>query len=152
MSLLKPYLKLWFPFVLAVTAAALGLESIEGYKIKTTEYYGLMNLGADYFLVIIIMVSLPSLVLYPLIGVPVSLIMRRWIGSAAVRTVLYAWIGVLGGMWFFNENYLEDMVVRFDLRISTAAICFGMAGLFYALLEHFLISRLGRELGFEKLG
>ena len=71
------------------------LGYIEGYKIATTEYYGLRNLG---FVLVIIPILLSSLV-YPVIVLPLSWLIGSmlWVrDSLLLYALLYAvmWAGV----------------------------------------------------------
>lgn len=92
------YFVLWFVFIFLFTGAIVGMEYIEGYKIATTEYYGLRNLG---FVLVIIPILLSSLV-YPVIVLPLSWLIgsMRWVrDSLLLYALLYAvmWAGVGGG-------------------------------------------------------
>ncbi|MBU5348668.1 hypothetical protein [Paenibacillus lautus] len=128
------YFVLWFVFIFLFTGAIVGLEYIEGYKIATTEYYGLRNLG---FVLVIIPILLSSLV-YPVIVLPLSWLIgsMRWVrASLLLYALLYAvmWAGVGGGL--FYECYDARFIQEYELHVSTAVILFGTVGLVYAWIE-----------------
>lgn len=128
------YFVLWFVFIFLFTGAIVGLEYIEGYKIATTEYYGLRNLG---FVLVIIPILLSSLV-YPVIVLPLSWLIgsMRWVrASLLLYALLYAvmWAGV-GGVLFY-ECYDARFIQEYELHVSTAVILFGTVGLVYAWIE-----------------
>lgn len=128
------YFVLWFVFIFLFTGAIVGLEYIEGYKIATTEYYGLRNLG---FVLVIIPILLSSLV-YPVIVFPLSWLIgsMRWVrASLLLYALLYAvmWAGV--GGFLFYECYDARFIQEYELHVSTAVILFGTVGLVYAWIE-----------------
>ncbi|OIB02367.1 hypothetical protein AK95_05225 [Paenibacillus sp. LC231] len=131
---------LWFVFIFLFTGAIVGMEYIEGYKIATTEYYGLRNLG---FVLVIIPILLSSLV-YPVIVLPLSWLIgsMRWVrDSLLLYALLYAvmWAGV-GGRLFY-ECYDARFIQEYELHVSTAVILFGTVGLVYAGIEWRLLRR-----------
>ncbi|MGG3504064.1 hypothetical protein ABES58_01145 [Paenibacillus lautus] len=134
------YFLLWFVFIWMFTGAIVGLEYIEGYKIATTEYYGLRNMG----LVLVIIPIFLSSILYPVIVLPLSWLigMIRWVrASLILYALLYA--VMWAGAWalLFYESYEVRFIQEYELYVSTAIILFGVVGLVYAWIEWRLLFR-----------
>jgi hypothetical protein len=141
----KRYGALWIVFVLLVSIGVLGLETIEGWKIKTTEYYGLQNLGHTYFLVILLFFSLPASVLYFVTVFPLSVLLRKrthmlfWI-----RMVIFCVLGAVWGKFIFQKQYSNFIEgYGYELTDLTAIIIFGICGLVYSLLDSYLVRHKG---------
>lgn len=134
------YFVLWFVFITLFTCTIVGLESIEGYKIGTTEYYGLRNLG----LVLAIIPIFISSLLYPVIILPLSWLLGilRWIRASRIPyALLYAALWAVSGLWLFHELYEPRFVQEYELQVSTAVILFGLVGLIYGWIEWRLLYR-----------
>jgi len=134
------YFLLWFVFIWMFTGAIVGLEYIEGYKIATTEYYGLRNMG----LVLVIIPIFLSSILYPVIVLPLSWLigMIRWVrASLILYALLYAVMWAGAGALLFYESYEVRFIQEYELYVSTAIILFGVVGLVYAWIEWRLLFR-----------
>lgn len=128
------YFVLWFVFIFLFTGAVVGLEYIEGYKITTTEYFGLRNAG---FVLMIIPILISSL-LYPVIVLPLSWFtgMIRWVKiSLILYALLYAVMWAAAGTVLFYESYGDRFIQEYELHVSTAVILFGVIGLVYGWIE-----------------
>jgi hypothetical protein len=128
------YFVLWFVFIFLFTGAVVGLEYIEGYKITTTEYFGLRNAG---FVLMIIPILISSL-LYPVIVLPLSWFMGmiRWVKiSLILYALLYAVMWAAAGTVLFYESYGDRFIQEYELHVSTAVILFGVIGLVYGWIE-----------------
>ena len=128
------YFVLWFVFIFLFTGAVVGLEYIEGYKITTTEYFGLRNAG---FVLMIIPILISSL-LYPVIVLPLSWFMGmiRWVrASLILYALLYAVMWAAAGTVLFYESYGDRFIQEYELHVSTAVILFGVIGLVYGWIE-----------------
>ncbi|GIP00684.1 hypothetical protein J14TS5_57690 [Paenibacillus lautus] len=134
------YFVLWFVFIWMFTGTIVGLEYIEGYKIATTEYYGLRNMG----LVLVIIPIFLSSILYPVIVLPLSWVigMVRWVrASLTLYALLYAVMWAGAGAFLFYESYDARFIEEYELHVSTAIILFGVVGLVYAWIEWRLLHR-----------
>lgn len=117
----KHYGVMWIVFVLLVFIGVIGLEIIEGEKIKTTEYYGLQNIRYMYFAVIFLTVVLPASMLYYITVLPLSVLLRNGTGMMySIRTVVFIILGAAGGKWVFHKQY-SDFVERYELNDLTAS-------------------------------
>ncbi|MFB4321974.1 hypothetical protein RB298_06505 [Priestia sp. BR_2] len=128
------YFVLWFVFMFLFTDAVVGLEYIEGYKITTTEYFGLRNAG---FVLMIIPILISSL-LYPMIVLPLSWLMGmiRWGRTSLILyALLYAVMWAAAGTVLFYESYDDRFIQEYELHVSTAVILFGVIGLIYGGIE-----------------
>lgn len=129
----KHYFLLWIGATLLLSASVLGVELLEGYKISTTEYMGLMNIGP----ILIVMFGLTAFLLVPVTLVPVSLLIRRFVRLSALRIILYTLAGAALGRWIFHSFYDDRFVREYGLHASTSIIIFLSAGLAYALIDHY---------------
>lgn len=139
----KHYGAMWIVFVLLVSISAFGLEILEGEKIKTTEYYGLQNLGFTYLAVIFLFISLPASALYFVTVLPLSVLLRKrsrlmfWI-----RTVIFSILGAAGGKWVFHKQYSNFIEgYGYDLNDLTAVIVFAICGFVYSIIDGFLAGK-----------
>ncbi|RCW49484.1 hypothetical protein [Paenibacillus prosopidis] len=139
----KHYGVMWIVFVILVSIGAFGLEIMEGEKIKTTEYYGLQNLGSMYLAVILLFISLPASVLYFVALLPLSVLFQK-VNSTAflVRTVIFSVLGAVGGKWLFHKQFSDYFVKGYELKELTAVIIFGICGLVYSLIDGFLAKKV----------
>lgn len=136
-KLLKHYSLLWAGFCIIFTLAIFALELIEGNKITTTEYYGLMNLG----FVIIFIEFIAILIFYPITFFPITLLFNWFIRSNIAAVVLFTIMGCVSGWWIFQKLYADFdnyFVDGYGLNVSTAIILFGAAALLYGILNAWL--------------
>ncbi|WP_188530689.1 hypothetical protein [Paenibacillus abyssi] len=131
------YLILWLAFIILFSAGALGLEWLEGYKITTTEYYGLRNIG----FIFIILMFLTASVLYPLVLLPLSIVIGRIVTVSWLRVLLYFCLGGIGGRLIFHLLYDDRFIREYDLNMVSSILIFGTIGVIYALLDHDLRRR-----------
>ena len=131
------YLMMWLVFSLLFTMAVVGLELLEGSRITTSQYYGLRNIGVIFILFTLLLV----MALYPLLFLPLTLLVHRWIRLFSVRLLVYGVVGGAFGIWMFGflYEYLEDaqLIEAYGLNMASAIILFALAGLFYGLADHF---------------
>ncbi|MCM3781799.1 hypothetical protein M3231_02325 [Neobacillus mesonae] len=132
----KHYLFIWVIFAALVSTGALAVEMTEGYKITTTEYFGLRNLGLPYLIVIAITVTLPSIAVYPIIFLPLSLLFHRWMKSKWIQHIIMIVIGASFGAWFFYEQYSHYS--GYELQVKSSVIIFAFIGLIYSLMERLI--------------
>ncbi|NIK76482.1 hypothetical protein FHS15_001607 [Paenibacillus castaneae] len=125
---------LWFFCIICFTIAAVSLEMLEGFKITTTEYYGLRNLGLSF----IFMVFLVSLILYPIFLFPLSWVIRFFVKSLVGKVFIFSCLGVIGGILLFHELYDDYFVLEYVLNMRSSILLFGFFGFIYALLENYL--------------
>ncbi|MFD1957450.1 hypothetical protein ACFSL6_25590 [Paenibacillus thailandensis] len=128
------HLILWAVFVVLFTAGVTALEVAEGYKITTTEYYGLRNIGGTF----IVMFLLAAFLFYPFTLFPFALLIRKLYKRLLPRIVVYVALGGFGGLLLFDFIYKEDFVVEYGLHESSAVILCGLIGLIYSCCEHFV--------------
>ncbi|PQP81663.1 hypothetical protein C0Q44_18360 [Paenibacillus sp. PCH8] len=84
------YMVLGLLFIVIFFTALIVLERIEGYQITTTEYYGLRNLGVlIYILSLILGFGHYMLAFYVVILSPISWLLRKYVRSLTVRTIIY---------------------------------------------------------------
>lgn len=136
-KLIKHYSLLWAGFCIIFTIAIFALELIEGNKITTTEYYGLMNLG----FVIIFIEFIAILIFYPITFFPITLLFNWLVRSNIVAVVLFTIMGCVSGWWIFQKLYADFdnyFVDGYGLNVSTAIILFGAAALLYGILNAWL--------------
>lgn len=131
------HLILWIVFVLLFSVGALSLELSEGYKVTTTEYYGLRNIGFTF----IALMFLIATVFYPIILLPLSIIICRIVTASFVRVLLYFVMGGTGGIFIFQNLYNDRFIQEYDLNIITSILIFGVIGVLYALMDNFLQRR-----------
>ncbi len=131
------YLILWFCFSFLLASALLLLEYVEGYKITTTEYYGLRNLGFAFVLIIV----LPAIPAYPILIYPLSLLIQRIeqiTRPFLVRGLIMVLLWIAAGWFLFHEMYDAGFVKQYGLNGFSAVVIFGVLGLIYVKIEHFL--------------
>lgn len=138
MRLIKHCLLMWIPFIVIAGSAAALLEMIEGLKITTTEYYGLMNMGPMYILLLFFI----AIIYYPLIGAPVSILLYISRIKPVAAIPVCGLLGAIGGFYVFKNSYDaygDGYFVRgYDLHISTAIIIFAIAGCCYAIVDYWI--------------
>ncbi|CAH1199018.1 hypothetical protein PAECIP111893_01209 [Paenibacillus plantiphilus] len=131
--MVKHYFLLWVSSTLLLSAAVLGLELLEGNKIRTTEYMGLMDMCP----ILIVMIGLTAFLLFPLTLVPVSLLIRKWVRISFIIILIYTAAGAAIGRWVFNSLYDERFIREYGLNSAASIILFLTAGLIYAMIDHF---------------
>lgn len=132
MRVVKPMM-LWMLSVVLFVLASIALELIEGYKITTTEYYGLQNIGFAYVAVQFLL----SVILYPIILGPISWITQK-IEPGVIGALILILLWGVGGYAVFHRSYQDRFVEEYGLSSVTAILLFGLAGMMYALAEFFL--------------
>ena len=124
-------------FSVLFTLTTIGLELIEGYKITTTSYYGLKNIGFSF----IFYIYMFCLIVYFFTFFPIILIINKYIRSKLViRMFVYSLFAVLSGIWAFNELYGHangSFITGYELNINSAIILYGLAGLMYSILDYY---------------
>ncbi|MGM9951022.1 MAG: hypothetical protein ACI33P_12895, partial [Lysinibacillus sp.] len=130
------YLMMWLVFSFLFTLAVVGVELLEGYKITSSQYYGLRNLGG----MLILLALLLCMVLYPLLLLPLTLLVHRWIRLFPIQLLIYGCFGGACGMWVFNWLYNDppnhSYIDGYGLNRASAIILFALVGLFYGLADH----------------
>lgn len=124
---------LWMLSVALFVLASITLELLEGYKITTTEYYGLQNIGFAYVAVQFLF----SVILYPIILGPISWITQK-IAPGVIGALILILLWGAGGYAIFHRSYQDRFVEEYGLSNVTAILLFGLAGMMYALAEFFL--------------
>lgn len=127
---------MWISFVILFLLGTITLELIEGYKITTTAYYGLRNLGGTFLFFTLLI----GIVLFPLTFFLLSVLVTNFVHSLIIRIVIYTIIGGLSGIFAFNHLYgfsKENFIEGYDLQINNAIFIFSIAGFIYALLDHY---------------
>jgi len=137
---------MWISFTILFTAAVTGLERIEGYKVTTTEYLGLLNMGTRFILLPLI----ASFLMYPVTLFPFSWLVRKFVKHIIARSLIYCFVGCMAGMSVFHELYHDDFVQRYQLNLSSSIVLFGIAGLLYAYVENYVYLRWHQGLMLRK--
>ncbi len=130
---------LWITSVTLFTLAFLGVELMEGYKIGTSEYYGLRNIG----FIFVSMIFLFSTVIYPVFLWPLSWVVGK-ITNPFIGRVLILILSGIGGYALFYKAYDERFIREYDLNSITAIIFFSIAGIIYILVDYFLERRVNK--------
>lgn len=112
------------------------LETIEGNRITTTEYYGLKDFGLFY----IFIAWAISIIYYPIVGAPITVILHFLKTKLPLSMAISGFLGMVGGVYafnkLFNSQYDGYFVQQYDLQMSTAIIIFIVAGCAYAAADH----------------
>lgn len=120
------YLLLYGIFVALFLGALLGVERIEGYKIATTEYYGMMNIGGIYIAMMFILTT----ALYPVLALPLTLLANRWLRHPALQAVLFTGLALWAGLYHYN-SYGDYFIEGYGLTPWSSVWIFAAAGLLY---------------------
>ncbi|WP_424769323.1 hypothetical protein [Paenibacillus sp. sgz302251] len=112
---------------------------MEGYKIGTSEYYGLRNIG----FIFVSMIFLFSTVIYPVFLWPLSWVVGK-ITNPFIGRVLILILSGIGGYALFYKAYDERFIREYDLNSITAIIFFSIAGIIYILVDYFLERRVNK--------
>lgn len=110
------------------------MELAEGLKISTTEYFGLQNFG----FVLIAIAFFFAAVLYPILLLPLSMVIRKFIRKLWVRLLIYSLLGAIGGRMVFRGLYEQRYVTEYHLNIGSAVLFFTAIGIIYALTDYWL--------------
>lgn len=129
-----------FIFIALFMGAVLGVERIEGYKIATTEYYGLMNIGGIF----IALTLLLAVALYAVVMLPITLAANRWLRHPLLQTALFTGLFLWAGQLQYRD-YPLDFREGYGLSPWTSWWMFGLAGLLYAGANLLLGRLAGRE-------
>ncbi len=121
-------------FIIVFCVGALCLELSEGYKVTTTEYYGLRNIGYIFIAMMLLIAS----VLYPIVLLPLSIVICRIMTASFGRVLLYSILGVIGGILIFHKFYNDHFIQEYNLNISSSVLIFGAVGFIYALMDNYL--------------
>lgn len=138
MNVVKVFIQ-WICFTLLFLSAALCLERIEGFKITTTEYYGLQNFGLGFVFIMFFL----AVAFYPIILLPLSILIRKVVKMSVIPFLIYSLLGVIGGMVVFDFLYDDYFVLLYKLNKTSAILIFGFVGFLFALLENLLNRRRG---------
>lgn len=126
-----------FSFVVLFSVAVWCLELIEGYKITTSEYYGLRNIGFMFIMIMTLMAS----VFYPVFLLPLSIVISRFVSGVSIRVLLYSILGGIGGTLIFHKLYSHNFIQEYNLNSTNSIIIFGLVGFIYALIDNDLKRR-----------
>ena len=122
---------MWIPFGLLFFLAGLGLEALEGSKIKTSEYTG----PADFGIIYLLFTGPFAFMLYPISFLPLTFIVSKFIKSLLFKVIIFSfWGGVIGAFAF--EIIYARFIKEYNLSMISSIIIFGMAGILYALVEN----------------
>ncbi|SDS62596.1 hypothetical protein SAMN05444162_1886 [Paenibacillaceae bacterium GAS479] len=122
--------------------ALLGVEWIEGRKITSTEYYGLMNLGGGY----IILIFFVAVILYVPVVLPLTLIVNRWLRHPLLQGILFIGLALWAGQIQYR-NYGEYFIGGYGLQPYTSWWVFGAAGILYTAANVWLTRLADRRRG-----
>lgn len=131
MKNLYHYLIMSIPFVILFAFAGLGLEVLEGNKIRTSEYMGLSELGLAPLLILAPL----AFVFYVVLFLPLTLVVNKFITSLVFKRVTFTCIGGILGAIAFGKFYSPQLIEEYNLSIISAIILFSIAGLLYSLIE-----------------
>ncbi len=123
---------MWVPFIVLFALAGVGLEILEGNKIRTSEYMtGLRDFGIGY----VFLMGSYAFILYPLTFWPLTFILSKFIKNRIFKMAIFTLFG--GGIGAFSliVIYGSRFIVEYHLNIVSSIILFGIAGLFYTLVE-----------------
>ncbi|MGN7382183.1 hypothetical protein [Paenibacillus sp. SAFN-117] len=145
MKWFKHYFIMWIPFMVLFIFATFSLELVEGNKITTTEYMGLLDLGLIYFLVVMPFAFL----LYPVSFLPLTIILCKLFIPFIGRAIIFSVAGGIGGMLIFKKLYgWHDgyFIEGYNLNLNSAILIFGLAGLLYAWIDRYLKVNRGKAI------
>lgn len=124
---------MWVPYILLFSFATVGLEIVEGNKIRTTEYFGLDDIGPAYLLI----ATALFVILYPISFLPLTFIVNNYVTKSKVKISIFTLFGGLLGAFVFRILYNSrfGFIEEYNLNILSAVILFAIAGLLFALVE-----------------
>ncbi|MFB8374480.1 hypothetical protein ACWIE6_18770 [Paenibacillus taichungensis] len=141
LNAVQRFLVLGIEFVIVMLSAVVALEFLEGFKIGTSEYYGLRNAGHIFFLLIFITFSPYVFAFYTVVVCPISWLLRKYVPFIIARVLIYSVGCGLLGSWVFDQMFSDYMIESYYLNRATSIWLFALAGLIYAVVEHRVIQR-----------
>lgn len=141
LNAVQRFLILGMEFVIVILSALIALEFLEGFKIGTSEYYGLRNAGHIFFLLIFITFSPYVFAFYTVIVSPISWLLRKYVPFIIARVLIYSVSCGLLGSWVFDQMFSDYMIESYYLNRATSIWLFALAGVIYAVVEHRVIQR-----------
>ncbi|PWW38850.1 MULTISPECIES: hypothetical protein [Paenibacillus] len=141
LSAVQRFLVLGIEFVIVMLSAVIALEFLEGFKIGTSEYYGLRNAGHIYFLLIFITFSPYVFAFYTVVVSPLSWLLRKYVPFVIARVLVYSVGCGLLGSWVFDQMFSNYMIESYHLNRATSIWIFALAGVIYAVVENRVIQR-----------
>lgn len=138
MKVFKHSIRMSLIFSILFLLATIGLELIEGYKITTTAYYGLKNIGVGFIIPIYIL----CIIIYFITFFPLTFFINKYIRNKLIlRMIIYLLTSWLIGIWSFDKLYGHangSFIKGYELNINNAIILYVMAGLVYSLFDYYL--------------
>ncbi|MEG0385746.1 MAG: hypothetical protein RR642_13425 [Solibacillus sp.] len=124
---------MWIPFILLFSFATVGLEIVEGNKIRTTEYFGLDDIGPAYLL----LATALFVILYPISFLPLTFILTKCVTKSKIKISIFTLFGGILGAFVFKIIYNSrfGFIEEYNLNIVSGVILFAIAGLIFALVE-----------------
>lgn len=123
---------MWVPFIVLFALAGVGLEVLEGNKIRTSEYMiGLRNFGVGY----VFLMGSYAFILYLITFWPLTFIINKFVKNRIFKVVTFTLSGGVIGAFSLKFIYGSRFIVEYHLSIVSSIIIFGIAGLLYALVE-----------------
>lgn len=141
LNAVQRFLVLGIEFVIVMLSAVVAVEVLEGYKVTTTEYYGLRNVGHIFFLLIFITFSPHVFTFYTVVVSPISWLLRKYVPFIIARVIVYSVGCGLLGSWVFDQMFRDHIVETYHLNRTTSIWLFALAGMIYAIVENRVIQR-----------
>lgn len=141
LNVVQRFLVLGIEFVIVMLSAVVALEFLEGFKIGTSEYYGLRNAGHIFFLLIFITFSPYVFAFYTVVVSPISWLLRKYVPFIIARVLIYSVSCGLLGSWVFDQMFSDYMIESYYLNRATSIWLFALAGVIYAVVENRVIQR-----------
>ncbi|MEK4057425.1 hypothetical protein MHB84_27980 [Paenibacillus sp. FSL F4-0087] len=141
LNAVQRFLVLGIEFVIVMLSAVVAVEVLEGYKVTTTEYYGLRNVGHIFFLLIFITFSPHVFAFYTVVVSPISWLLRKYVPFIIARVIVYSVGCGLLGSWVFDQMFRDHIVETYHLNRTTSIWLFALAGMIYAIVENRVIQR-----------
>lgn len=145
LNAVQRFLVLGIEFVIVMLSAVVALEFLEGFKIATSEYYGLRNAGHIFFLLIFITFSPYVFAFYVVVVSPISWLLRKYVPFVIPRLLAYCVGCGLLGSWVFGQMFSNYMIESYYLNRVTSIWIFALAGLIYVVVENRAIQRYTRR-------
>lgn len=123
---------MWVPFIVLFGLAGVGLEILEGNKIRTSEYMtGLRDFGIGY----VFLMGSYAFILYPITFWPLTFILSKIVKNWIFKVVTFTLFG--GGIGAFSLKFIYGFrfIVEYHLNIVSSIILFGIAGILYTMVE-----------------
>ncbi|MFS0855974.1 hypothetical protein [Paenibacillus taichungensis] len=141
LNAVQRFLVLGIEFVIVMLSAVVAVEVLEGYKVTTTEYYGLRNVGHIFFLLIFITFSPHVFAFYTVVVSPISWLLRKYVPFIIAKVIVYSVGCGLLGSWVFDQMFRDHIVETYHLNRTTSIWLFALAGMIYAIVENRVIQR-----------